>query len=69
MFKASFELPTAPGSIQFTRSALDVTEGDTATFTVTRTGGRYGPVTATYLAAGGTATPSVDYAATSGTLT
>ncbi len=68
MFKASLDLPTAPGSIQFTRSALAVTEGDTATFTVTRVGGHYGPVTATYVAAGGTATSGVDYAATSGTL-
>lgn len=68
MFRASFVMPTAPGSVQFTQSSLAITEGGTASFTVTRVGGSAGAATASYAASGGTATSGVDYTATAGTL-
>ncbi|MFO1412746.1 MAG: FG-GAP-like repeat-containing protein [Burkholderiales bacterium] len=68
MFRATLALPTAAGSVQFTQSAQNVSEGGVATFTVTRIGGAHGAASASYAAVDGTATGGVDYGATSGTL-
>lgn len=57
------------GTLQFSAAAYEVAENaDTATFTVTRTGGSPGPVTVNYATSGGTATAGADYTAVSGTL-
>ncbi len=55
--------------LQFAGAAAAVTEGGTATVTVTRIGSLLGQVTVGYATGGGTAAPAVHYAATSGTLT
>ncbi|HLM02941.1 MAG TPA: Calx-beta domain-containing protein, partial [Pyrinomonadaceae bacterium] len=68
--------PATPGTLQFTSPTYSGREGNTATVTVTRTGGSVGTVTVDYsVAAGGTATggamcgAGVDYVTPSGTLT
>jgi hypothetical protein len=57
------------GAVQFSQAGYSVTEGGTATITVTRTGGTAGPVTVNFATSDGSATASADYTATSGTLT
>jgi|GEM_PF-6383715 len=57
------------GTIDFATTDYSVNEnGGTATITVTRSGGKVGPVTVDYGTANGTATAGTDYTASSGTL-
>lgn len=58
-----------PAVLQFNQTAYTVTEGGSATITVTRTGGTEVGVTVDYATADGTATAGVDYTAASGILT
>jgi hypothetical protein len=58
------------GIIQFANPTASVVEGGTARITVTRTGANLvGPITVNWSATGGSATPDVDFAPSSGTLT
>jgi hypothetical protein len=58
------------GSLQFSSSTYSVSESaHMANITVTRTGGNGGIVGVTWSTGGGTATPNLDYAPASGTLT
>ena len=58
-----------PGALQFSVTAYTVAESsDTATITVTRTGGSSGAVGVTYATSNGTATSGSDYVAKTGTL-
>jgi hypothetical protein len=61
----------ATGTLQFSQSAVSVSEqgGADVTFTVTRTGGTDGTLTVDYAVTGGTATLGSDYTFTPGTLT
>lgn len=59
----------APGTLQFSASSYSVKEGDSATITVTRTGGSKGVVSVDYITADGTTTDGADYAFTNGSLT
>lgn len=58
-----------PGQLQFDNINYTVAEnGGSATITVTRTGGYYGPVSVHYSTSDGSATAGSDYTAVSGTL-
>lgn len=60
---------TAAGIIEFTSSAFSVTEGDTASITLKRTGGTSGAVSVQCkTVSGGTATAGVDYTVTTQTI-
>jgi len=62
--------PAQPGWIQFSAATYTVAESEnSASITVTRSGGSDGMVTALYSTANGTATVGLDYTAVSGTLT
>jgi PKD repeat protein len=60
--------PPPPGTLQFSASTYSVNEnGGSATIAVTRTGGSFGALSATYATSDGTATAGMDYTAVSGT--
>ena len=59
----------AGGVLQFSAGAYKVTEGGLATITVQRASGAASAVTVQYAASAGTASPGVDFAPVSGTLT
>lgn len=60
----------APGSVQFTAEAFNVSESATSVaVTVSRTGGSAGAVSVSYTTADGSATAGSDYTATRGVLT
>jgi Calx-beta domain/RTX calcium-binding nonapeptide repeat (4 copies)/Bacterial Ig domain len=58
----------ANGVLSFAATAVSVAEGNTATITVTRTGGGDGAVSVNYATSNGSATAGSDYTAASGTL-
>jgi hypothetical protein len=59
-----------PGTVQFSQTAYNVIEGDTAELVVTRTGGADGVVSVQYAVTGGSATGGgVDYTLNAGTIT
>lgn len=61
---------TAPGTVQFTTDAFNVSESlNSVTVTVSRTGGAAGAVSVDYTTADGSATAGSDYTAVTGTLT
>jgi hypothetical protein len=60
---------TTPAILRFSQADYAVTEGGTATITVSRTGGTHGGVTVQYATGDGTATAAGDYTAAAGTLT
>ena len=60
---------TTPAVLQFTQAAYAVTEGGTATITVTRTGSTDGGVSASYSIGSGSATAGADYKTAGGILT
>ncbi|HYG74122.1 MAG TPA: DUF4394 domain-containing protein [Planctomycetota bacterium] len=59
---------TAEAILQFSADSFYVIEKNTASITVTRTGGTQGTVSVDYAITGGTATAGTDYTASSGTL-
>jgi dienelactone hydrolase len=66
-------LPAAPanhpGTLALNNNAYSIVEnGGSATITVTRTGGAFGPVSVNYATSNGSATAGSDYTAASGTL-
>jgi len=61
--------PAQPGQLRFSAATYTVNEnGNSATITVTRTGGSDGAISAQYATSNGTATAGFDYATASGTL-
>jgi hypothetical protein len=67
---AVLTITAAPGTLQFTTSAVTVPEsGGGVTITVDRVRGAYGTVSVTYAAASADAIPGVDYVPVSGVLT
>ncbi len=61
--------PEVPGTLQFTATSYDATEGTVVNIFVARSGGRNGIVTVDYATADGVAVGGSDYTAASGTLT
>ncbi|RKZ43578.1 MAG: hypothetical protein DRR00_29500, partial [Candidatus Parabeggiatoa sp. nov. 3] len=65
----SFQVETRPGTLQFSRTVLNITENEpTLTFSVTRDKGYVGSVSVDYSTLEGTATANSDYLPVSGTL-
>jgi hypothetical protein len=57
------------GSLKFSKSQYDTTEGSTVELTVQRTGGAQGTATVEYYTMNGSALSGADYTASQGTLT